>query len=290
MSTFLKDFNYSVELVRLKNKYGNSYVIYGLVGEERVAYQLKKCNEDIICLYNVILKIGGIKVQYDFIVITFNKIYVLEVKNLLGNIRIKNDLSIERIIYKKTGVEKSGMENPFIQINYQVNQLKKFCDEYNFKKNIEGLLIMGNDKTIIFNESNNKKIYKYEEIYNYFINEVKGNKLNNSDYELGKIILYNNNEYNYALSGVIRDKIAKQYVPKFNNAIDQQLYIEIIKLRQNISKQYNMPMCNVFTNRDAENLVISKPKNKEEFINIRGFKEKKYNLFGEEVINIFKNK
>ena len=42
MSKFLKEFNYQAELVRKKERYNNCNYKYGLVGEERVYYQLSK--------------------------------------------------------------------------------------------------------------------------------------------------------------------------------------------------------------------------------------------------------
>ena len=67
MVTFFKDFNYSAELAKMKSRFNNSLYKYGLVGEERVAYQLKKCRLDILCAYNIRLNIDGNKCQFDFI-------------------------------------------------------------------------------------------------------------------------------------------------------------------------------------------------------------------------------
>jgi hypothetical protein len=36
-------------------------------------------------------------------------------------------------------------------------------------------------------------------------------------------------------------------------------------------------------------LVINKPTTKAEFVGVKGFKEKRYEMFGEEIIKIFKN-
>lgn len=290
MSIFLKEFNYNTELIKMKNKYGNSYITYGLIGEERVAFQLKKCKEDILCLYNIILKVEDIKVQFDYIVISHDIIYILEVKNLLGNVMINEDLSVIRTIYKNNRIEQSGMENPFIQIEYQIKQLELFLNSIGYNKKVRGLLIMANDKTIITNKSSYKDIYKYEQLNNYFIKNVKGIKLQREDFIIGDQILKNHLEYNYLLVNVIKDNIKKQYIPIFKNKIDEKLYIKLIELRSHLSKKINCPPCNIYTNKSAELLVKNKPTNKKEFISVPGFKEKKYNIFGEEVINIFKNK
>ena len=50
MAKFIKPFNMETEIIKLKNRYENNLYRYGLIGEERVSYQLKLCNEDILCI------------------------------------------------------------------------------------------------------------------------------------------------------------------------------------------------------------------------------------------------
>ena len=63
------------------------------------------------------------------------------------------------------------------------------------------------------------------------------------------------------------------------------MYLKVIKFRKEYAIEKQIPVCNVFSNREAERLVIAKPKTKKEFIAIPGFKEKRYDLFGEEITN-----
>ena len=65
--------------------------------------------------------------------------------------------------------------------------------------------------------------------------------------------------------------------------------LKLLKIRKEISNSKNMPPCNIFNNREAELLVINKPTTKAEFVGVKGFKEKRYEMFGEEIIKIFKN-
>ena len=125
---FLKEFNYGVEMHKMRTNYQNNLMHYGLVGEERVAYELSKINSMCICLYNVRLFIGDRKAQFDFIVILPSFILIIEVKNLLGNLIITEDQSFERELNIKGIIQKSGMSNPFIQMEYQEKVLKEFCN------------------------------------------------------------------------------------------------------------------------------------------------------------------
>lgn len=289
MSIFIKDFNMEVEIFKLKNRYSGNLFKYGLIGEERVAHQLKICDADILCLYDVILHTKGQKSQFDFIIIGRKYIYILEVKNLLGNIRVKSDGTIERLIYKNGNIEINGMFNPFVQLSVQRKRLEEFLSQYQYKKAIKTLLVMANDKTIIINNDSSNIVIKYDELNNYLINDLGDLKSLRCDREIAEIILKNTDKYNYLLSSVIQNKMMNQYIPKFVLKTDENYYIELIKLRKKISKRLNIPACNVYNNKEAEALVINKPTNKEEFMNVKGFKEKRYEMFGDDVIKIFKN-
>lgn len=289
MGKFIKDFIFENEMVRMKGKYDNSCIKYGLIGEERVAYQLRMCNSDIICLYNVIIRVSSEKVQFDFLVVSPVGIYIVEVKNLLGNIYINKNEEVQRLIYKKDGMEVCGMENPFVQLRRQKELLQKFLIKNGYEIEVKMLLIMANPKTVICNESDNDSILKFDILTEILEKDIGNKRLNEREMEIANFILGNNIIYDYKLIGKIKKGIHDQYIPSFKNRIDEELYIKILEFRKEYGIVHNIPFCNVFTNKDAEQLVICKPKNKEEFVRVKGFKEKKFHLFGEEIIKIFKN-
>ena len=288
MSNFIKEFKIEEEVFKLKNKYGTNLYKYGLIGEERVAHQLKICDEDIICLYDVILEFNSQRSQYDFIVISKEIIFIIEVKNLLGNIEVKTDGVIERLVYKDGVIERCGIFNPFVQLEEQKKRLDGFLKFNGYNKEIVKILTMANDKTIIYGNKEQYNVIRFDEL-NKFLKKYINNKENDEEnYKIGELILKNTKKYNYQISNVIQHKIINQYVPKFVSFADKMYYIQILNLRKELSKKYNMPACNIYNNKEAELLVINKPKSKEEFIAIRGFKEKRFEMFGVEVIKIFK--
>jgi len=199
---------------------------------------------------------------------------------------ITEDNKFERTIYKDWGVQKVGMDNPLIQMNYQRKLLQTLLRGYDVE--IECLLVMANDKMIIENQSTNKNIIKYDEVESYLSERVLAQKFSNIEINIGNYILEKDKQYNYFMVDVIKHNIRNQYTPKFDNYIDLEIYIEILEFRKNYANIKSVPICNVFNNKEAEQLVISKPKTKEEFINVRGFKEKRYLMYGEEIIKIFK--
>lgn len=63
---------------------------YGKKGEDNVAYELKNSGIDMYVLRDVYLESGEMSAQIDYIIITRKRTYVVECKNLIGNIEINN--------------------------------------------------------------------------------------------------------------------------------------------------------------------------------------------------------
>lgn len=66
------------------------------------------------------------------------------------------------------------------------------------------------------------------------------------------------------------------------------LYQALRELRKNIARGMKVPAYVVFTNVTLNELASYKPKSKEDLMQITGFTEKKYELFGEVIIDVIK--
>lgn len=290
MAKFIKDFKLEVEVFKMKNKYKNNLYKYGIIGEERVAHQLRVCTENVLCLHDVRLSFDNETSQYDFVVISRKTLYIIEVKNLLGNIVVKDNGDIERILYKNGQPEKCGLFNPFVQMNEQKRKMETFLCLKGIVKAVKPILIMANDKMLIEKNELFNSVYKYDELNLLLEKEINGEQLLKEDFVLGEKILENIKKYNYLITNVIGRKMMNQYVPVFKENGDKEYYIELISLRKKLMTKYNMPACNIYNNKEAEMLVLFKPQNKLEFLNIKGFKEKRYQMYGEDIIKLFKKK
>lgn len=286
---FLKEFDYSIEMHKMKRKFNDKLINYGLIGEERVAYCLNKIDPYVVCLYNIRMTIGEKSMQIDFLVITCQAIYILEVKNLLGNILITKERNVIRKVKVNKVYNESSMENPFIQMEKHEELLKDFLEKNNIQKRVESILVMANDKMIIENKSNMKNIIRYDELESFIMKNKNRDYYTEEEIKIGKLLLNQDKKYNYFMLNIIKKNIRNQYTPKFENYLDLDLYIKVLEIRKRVGESLNIPLCNVFNNKEAELLVINKPTSKEEFISIKGFKEKRYEMYGEDIIKIFKN-
>ena len=64
------------------------YAEAGLLGEKQIAFELKNSGIDMYVLHDIYLEKGDLSAQIDFLLITRRHLYVIECKNLFGNIEL----------------------------------------------------------------------------------------------------------------------------------------------------------------------------------------------------------
>ena len=99
---------------------------YGLNGEKQIDFELKNSNIGMYILHDINLKYKDLKAQIDCIVITPAKMYVIECKNLNGNIKIDNKGNFIIGYYKK---KQEGFYSPVSQAQRHIEILKKIWME-----------------------------------------------------------------------------------------------------------------------------------------------------------------
>lgn len=301
-TVFIKEFQYSRRLQRNVHRiegesdaaYARRVKIakYGLIGEDNAYYQLKTIRLPMVCLSDVRLCENYGTAQADFVIVSKDCIFLLEVKNLYGSVRVTDEGDVIRIIPRGSNFEHEGMENPFTQINRQAEVFKIFFDQNQILLPIKTLIVMGNPKTSIFHDGKVYPIIKYDKLRDYFETQVsKECSIGEFDYllEIGELLKLAHKERFYNDFEELKTKMDSynKYQTKLEGE-DLLLYEDLLELRRKIAKRLGWPLCNIFLNRDAVNLVMYKPINKEQFTSIPGFKERKYMLCGEEIIAIIK--
>lgn len=84
----------------------------GIVGEDRIMYELKNSHMDMFILQDLYLEHEGLTAQIDFLVVTSQRIFVLECKNLYGNIEVNSKGDFIRSF---GGRKKEGIYSPITQ-------------------------------------------------------------------------------------------------------------------------------------------------------------------------------
>lgn len=98
---------------------------YGEAGEKNVAFELKSSGMDMYVLHDIYLEYGDLTAQIDYLVITRKRIYIIECKNLIGNIKVDNEGSFTRT-YELSGKRiKEGIYSPITQNNRHMQVVKE---------------------------------------------------------------------------------------------------------------------------------------------------------------------
>ncbi len=290
---------------------------YGQIGENNVYYELKNSFIPMICLHDIRLKYRGMFAQIDFLVITSKYIYVIECKNLIGDITISKDGEFIRYIKNSYGkvVSKEGMYSPIVQNERHIKILKEILkNELKYKdklKRIESIVVTANPKTIINKKyapkSISEKIIRHDQIIDriqshqqnknikwVFIEEdmreisrtlMKFHKEDKINYHKKYSLLSNDTNVGIKLKYYSNSAIKKQLNKEKN---DEELRQLLKRYRLNISKIENKQAYMVFNNDTMEALIKVRPKNLYELRNIKGFGPIKCEKYGNDLIDLIK--
>lgn len=134
---------------------------YGAIGESNIAFELQNSGMDMYVLHDIYLEAGGLTAQIDYIVITRQCVYVIECKNLIGNIEIDNAGAFIRS-YEMGGRRiKEGIYSPITQnqrhlqvlkevrLSAKTNFLTKMIFEKSFTDTYKSVVVLANPKTYL---------------------------------------------------------------------------------------------------------------------------------------------
>lgn len=111
-------------------------------------------------LHDIYLEAGGQSAQIDFLVVTRKRTYIIECKNLIGNIEINNEGNFIRT-YEINGKRfKEGIYSPITQNQRHMSVIKELrlstkniftrrAFENNFNNNYKSLVVLANPKTYL---------------------------------------------------------------------------------------------------------------------------------------------
>lgn len=288
-----------------------SWAKYGLIGEERVAYELKASRIDMYILHDVYLELEheNLSSQIDYIVITQNHIYIIECKNLKDNLEVNEfgdfirnykDKESERIY---SPIEQNERHLRIIKELYETklrSSILKRIFESSFDKRCKSLIVLANHKAVL-DVSKAKKEIKEQIVY---IDQL-GRKIREMDAasdqtisprEMLKLAEFFQSQHREGKSyRKVYDKLAAR-VDAQNNELEklkeeqyQRLIAKLQAFRLEQSKSENIKPYLIFTNAQMEELLNKNPTNKEELIKVSGFGEVKTLKYGEAILEILRS-
>lgn len=142
---------------------------YGLAGEENIAFELKNSGMDMFILHDIYLEYEELSAQIDYLIVAKKNIYIIECKNLIGNIEIDNKGTFIRS-YELYGKKiKEGIYSPITQNERHMNVIKavrkntknavlQFFFEKNFEKSYKSIVCLANPKTVLTDKYAKKEV------------------------------------------------------------------------------------------------------------------------------------
>lgn len=191
---------------------------YGLVGENNIAFELKNSGMDMYILHDLYLVDGDLSAQIDYLVVTRKRIYIIECKNLIGNIEIDNTGTFIRNYEWNGKKKKEAVYSPITQNERHrlvlkavraksKNVITRILFEKNFDSMYQGVVVLANPKTCLFAKFAKKEVknqvIRADQLISYLKSQdalVRDSMSNDNMYELAKFFLDNHkeNQTNYA--------------------------------------------------------------------------------------------
>lgn len=295
------------KLSELQTKYPNNKKIeldlmlckLGLAGENEIEYELKNANLGMYVLHDITIKYEDLTAQIDYIVVTTGKIYLIECKNMVGNITVNERGDFIREINH----QKEGIYSPLRQAERHVEILKKIWlsrkgifhkvfQEGKFDYWYDPLVVIANQKSILNTRyaplEIKRKVIKADQLINYIKKDIStidkkllGSKKNT--YEVANWLLSldipQKNDYS---------KYEVEVMPQDSNVnkSKEEIRNRLIEFRTRKSKEKNIPAYYIFTNEELEKILEKLPQTIEELKSFSILSEIKIRLHGKEIVDI----
>lgn len=155
----------------------------GIIGEKNIIYELQNSHMDMVVLHDLYFETNtGHTAQIDFMVICSKIIFIIECKNLVGNIEINSKGAFVRTIYYGKNFQKEGFYSPITQNQRHLEVLKEkkadsqkniimtALSNYGFADYFKSLVVLANPKTVLNDKFAKKEVksqvYRADQLVN----------------------------------------------------------------------------------------------------------------------------
>lgn len=136
------------------------FVKAGITGEKNIAFELENSHMPLYVLHDLFLKHEGLSAQIDYMILTKGHIFVVECKNLFGNIQINEAGDFIRSFYVKGQPVQEGFYSPVTQNFHHMELLREIMVsgrrprdakalERSFDQIFRSVIVLANPKTVL---------------------------------------------------------------------------------------------------------------------------------------------
>lgn len=338
---FLKDNSYAeVQIEKLKalepllNAEGQNIIKqdiksleYGIAGEKNIEFELKNSHITMYILHDIYIEDGDLSAQIDYLVFTKKICFIIECKNLYGDIEINSSGDFIRTMEFSGRKKREGIYSPITQNQRHLELMKKIMtDRKNniFFKSMAGryfedfnksVVVLANPKTVLDAKYAKKevkeKVIRADQLVKH-IKEVYENSKVAADSE-DKMLAWAQS-YLDLHKDVEKDYTGKYEQYKINSIIprntneeiltpleerstitvgevsveETDIFKELKEYRLNKSREEKIKPYFIYNDNQLKDLISKMPRNKEELQTVSGFGEVKANKYGDDILKIIK--
>ena len=132
----------------------------GIAGEQQIHFELENSHIPMYVLHDLYLEYNGLTAQIDYLIITHYHQYVIECKNLFGDIEINCNGDFVRTMTYGKSKKREGIYSPITQNRRHLelikelrgaekNILTKALFDNAFYENYQSLVVLSNPKTVL---------------------------------------------------------------------------------------------------------------------------------------------
>ncbi len=286
----------------------------GQFGEKNIAFELKNSGIPMYILHDIYLEVDDLTAQIDYIVVTEKIIFVLECKNLIGDITIDKDGNFIRDYQLGKRKIREGIYSPITQnarhleLLRQIrrtsknNIISKFLFDKYFDDNYKSLVVLANPKTIINDRYAKKEIkdmiIRADQLIKYIkdantrsdLPSSNDDKMRSLAIEILSLHRPNKSDYTRKYKSLLEDMNNNQ--ENRNESIDafsnkkEDLYRELKTFRLDRSREEGIRAYYIFTDAQLMDLIDKLPNNKAGLRSIPGFGDLKVEKYGDDILKI----
>lgn len=293
----------------------------GEAGEKNIAFELRNSGLPMYILHNVYIETEDLSAQIDYIVVTRHITFIIECKNLIGNIEIDNDGNFIRS-YELNGKKfREGVYSPITQNQRHMEVLRRICKEAkgsilskylfdkNFSENYKSIVVLANSKTILEARYAKKEVKETVIRADQLIGYMKDALACSKTYELSEKEMKNLAEqflafhkprkpenikkYEELLSSEKQQEAQTEPCRKTPSAEGEQDYAELVKrlkaFRLSKSREENIKPYFIFNDRQMEDLIAKMPLTVDKLQYVKGFGSVKAEKYGKDIFNIIRD-
>ncbi len=282
----------------------------GIFGENQIIYELRNSHVPMAVIHDLNIDYKGYKAQIDFLIVTKQRVFVLECKNLYGDIEIDSNGNFIRTMKFNGSSIKEGIYSPItqnqrhleliqmIRLDHSLNKLHKKFLAGSLDNLFVSKVVLANSKTVLKMKYAKKeikdKIIRVDQLNELLKNDMKSN--NGFCFKQEDMISFaevfmkhhvektSENEHNEENGN--KEKLKSEV--QIEDFELSTLYLALKEYRLKKCREDNIKAYYIFNNEQLKELVINEPKSIDELLKINGFSEVKCSKYGEDIIELVK--